>query len=87
MAPFSNLVFDVDAALEPANHGCMTIDGEIDWPKFTRYVVRFSERLRAKAAKAAVSAKSKSAKSRRRAESRSHQFRRHASSSTSRPRS
>jgi hypothetical protein len=61
-APFSNLVFDVDAALEPFNHGCMT-DGEVDWPKFARHVVRFTERLRDKAAKAAIAAKSKSAKS------------------------
>src|SRR5262249_30255059 len=60
-APFSNLVFDVDAALEPFNHNCMTPDGEVDWPKFSRHVVRFTDKLRDKAAKA-VSAKSKPAK-------------------------
>jgi len=62
-APFENLVFDVDRNLEPANHGCTTIAGEIDWPKFAHRVVRFTERLRAKAEKAAVSATSKPARS------------------------
>lgn len=67
-APFSNLVFDVDAKLEPFNVGCMN-DGEIDWPKFARHVVRYAEKLRGKAAKAAETAKSSKSKSKSRSAS------------------
>jgi hypothetical protein len=60
--PFEHLVFRVDGNLEPFNYGCMTAAGEVDSPKFARHVVRFTEKLRDQAAKAASSAKSKSTK-------------------------
>jgi hypothetical protein len=61
-AAFENVIFDVQAKLDPFNVDCMK-DGEVDWPKFTRHIVRYAAKWQERATKAAISAKSKSAKS------------------------